>query len=120
MRWIFLPLPRSLSRNRIPDYSFRQASRHVSTLTSNDKTIATILATDPDTSLQPTRVIGTVRTIRNQKRHSFVEIGDGSTSRPLQALLEPHQGEGQVHYDVVLRRAGAKDVLDSVLGLLWH
>jgi len=36
-------------------------------------------------------VTGHIRTIRNQKRRSFVEIGDGSTIRSLQALLDPAQ-----------------------------
>lgn len=39
-------------------------------------------------------VTGHVRTIRNQKRISFLELGDGSTSESLQALLKPEQAPG--------------------------
>ena len=100
MRCISSRLPPYLSQ---PIYSPRVSLRHASSLTSRDQSIATILATDPACGepLQRTRVVGTVRTIRNQKRRSFVEIGDGSTSHSLQALLEPHQARGQVSDDVV-------------------
>ena len=101
MRWTPSRLPRCWSQNRSPpNHTARTASHNALTLTSKDQDqdqdIATILNRKPDQhgTLQPTRVIGTVRTIRNQKRRSFVEIGDGSTSRSLQALLEPHQAEG--------------------------
>lgn len=99
MRWTPSRLPRCLSQSPLPHYTARTASHNASTLTGNshqDQDIATILNRKPDQhgTLQPTRVIGTVRTIRNQKRRSFVEIGDGSTSRSLQALLEPHQAKG--------------------------
>lgn len=39
-------------------------------------------------------MVGFVRTIRNQKLRSFVEVGDGSTVYPLQAVLEPLQAKG--------------------------
>lgn len=39
-------------------------------------------------------VTGFVRTVRNQKLRSFVEIGDGSAAKSLQAVLEPHQAKG--------------------------
>lgn len=39
---------------------------------------------------------GSVRTIRNQKHRSFLELGDGSTTQTLQALLEPTQADGYV------------------------
>ena len=110
MRWTPSRLPRCCSQNRCPNYTARTASHNASTLTPQHQhqgqhqhqhqhrhqDIATVLNRKPDQygTLQPTRVIGTVRTIRNQKRRSFVEIGDGSTSRSLQALLEPHQAEG--------------------------
>ncbi|TAQ85374.1 hypothetical protein B7494_g6303 [Chlorociboria aeruginascens] len=37
---------------------------------------------------------GFVRSIRNQKLRSFAAIGDGSSLRPLQALLTPQQAQG--------------------------
>lgn len=61
--------------------------------------IAAVLATPPSTESQPGEqitVVGFVRTIRNQKLRSFVEVGDGSTVYPLQAVLEPLQAKGSV------------------------
>lgn len=45
---------------------------------------------------QPVTVAGFVRTIRNQKQRSFVELGDGSTIYPLQAVLSPSHAKGYV------------------------
>lgn len=45
---------------------------------------------------QPVTVAGFIRTIRNQKQRSFVELGDGSTLFPLQAVLSPSQAKGYV------------------------
>lgn len=61
--------------------------------------IAAVLASPPSTESQPRQqitVVGFVRTIRNQKLRSFVEVGDGSTVYPLQAVLEPLQAKGSV------------------------
>ena len=114
-------LPRCSPQNRKPNLSI-PAPRHLSSLAFNQQDIATILATDPgkEDSLQPTRVVGTVRTIRNQKRRSFVELGDGSTSRSLQALLEPHQAEGQVLLPCCGTGARAKELVEWVPALLLH
>ena len=35
-----------------------------------------------------------VRTIRNQRHHCFIKLGDGSTLREVQAVLSPSQAEG--------------------------
>lgn len=59
--------------------------------------IASLLARPPlsdDQESQHVVVTGFVRTVRNQKLRSFVEIGDGSTATPLQAVLDPHQAKG--------------------------
>lgn len=58
--------------------------------------IATIVATRPKGDGEVITAVGSVRTIRNQKQRSFVEIGDGSTVHPLQALLQPAQAQGSV------------------------
>jgi len=44
---------------------------------------------------RPEKVVvnGFIRSIRNQKQHSFAAIGDGSTLEPLQALLSPAQAQ---------------------------
>ena len=67
-------------------------ARHFST-----PTIASLVARTPVGNDQESRritVAGFVRTVRNQKLRSFVEIGDGSTVESLQAVLEPHQAKG--------------------------
>ena len=59
--------------------------------------IATILDFRPSTEQQesqPIVVTGHVRTVRNQKARSFVEIGDGSSIHSLQAIVAPWQAVG--------------------------
>lgn len=63
---------------------------------SHHPSIATILATPPTAHGEIITAVGSVRTIRNQKQRSFVEIGDGSTVHPVQALLRPAQAQGSV------------------------
>ena len=58
--------------------------------------IATILAFPPDLEEHEIRATGAIRTIRNQKQRSFIELGDGSTTQSLQAVLEPAQAKGCV------------------------
>lgn len=52
-------------------------------------------ATQPDgTSSYEDRQVtlqGFIRSVRKQKRYAFAEISDGSTVRPLQAILNPSQ-----------------------------
>ena len=75
---------------RLWSYSGRQ----LSTVPIANQSIASILALPPlDEDQAPRKLVvtGHVRTVRNQKRHSFVEIGDGSTIHSLQALLDPAQ-----------------------------
>lgn len=81
--------------------------RYVSTLSSRDESIAAALAKEPDAttgSNNTIRVTGSVRTIRKQKQRCFLEIGDGSTSRPLQAILEPHHAKGYVAAELAQQR----------------
>jgi len=70
------------------------SGRRLSTIPIANQSIASILALptlDEDQTPRKLVVTGHVRTVRNQKRHSFVEIGDGSTIHSLQALLNPSQ-----------------------------
>lgn len=106
MVWRVLRLPCYETRRRIPIPDGLRPQRYTSTLSSKDGNIASILAQEPPTagSVDPILVTGNVRTVRKQKRRSFLEIGDGSTSRPLQAVLEPHQAEGYVDVEPVRQR----------------
>ena len=57
--------------------------------------VASLLALEMDTvESRQVQVTANVRTVRNQKRRSFVELEDGSTVRPIQALLTPEQAKG--------------------------
>ncbi len=106
MVWRLPRLSYHETRRRIPIPDTLRPQRYISTLSSRDENIASILAQEPPAAgpVDTILVTGTVRTVRKQKRRSFLEIGDGSTSRPLQAVLEPHQAEGYVHVEPVRRR----------------
>lgn len=68
--------------------------RRLSACPSASSNIATILATPPRNGGHAITVEGSIRTIRNQKQRSFVELGDGSTAYPIQAVLDPQLAEG--------------------------
>ena len=88
-------LPRS-SRlaNPLPPTHFHM--RLLSTCPTASPNVATILATSPQHAGHTVTVEGSIRTIRNQKQRSFVELGDGSTAYSLQAVLDPQLADGQV------------------------
>ena len=96
MRWKLLHFPHHGTHGRIPILGLYRPRRSISTLSSKDESIAAILAKEPSETgpVVPILVTGSVRTVRKQKRHCFLEIGDGSTSRTLQAVLEPQLAEG--------------------------
>lgn len=69
--------------------------------TLSNPSVASVLALRPDPNGlggRPQRtqvtVAGFVRTIRNQKQRSFVELGDGSTLYALQAVVSPSHAKG--------------------------
>ena len=66
------------------------------TIKHSHPNIAQILDIAPQELPQQLTVVGFVRTVRNQKRFSFVELGDGSTPHSLQAVLEPSLAQGYV------------------------
>ncbi|MCJ1355920.1 MAG: asparaginyl-tRNA synthetase [Icmadophila ericetorum] len=68
--------------------------RRISRQSVASPSIASILALPrviEGSSPRHVQVTGHVRTVRNQKHRSFVELGDGSTTASLQALLQPAQ-----------------------------
>ena len=69
-------------------------NRCYSALRISTPNIATILSSEPTDDSQKIAVAGSVRTIRNQKNRSFLELGDGSTTHSLQAVLEPQHADG--------------------------
>ena len=97
MLWPPLRLPPSSRRlfgiARLGQHAFPRRFSHPGV---SNPSIATLLATPPRGDAHTITAVGSVRTIRNQKQRSFVELGDGSTVHSLQALLEPAQAEGSV------------------------
>ena len=88
---------------RVPRLSCRTASqstvigRGVSRAHDGRRTIAEILdsaRSGAAPSTEPIKIIGHIRTIRNQKRLSFAKLGDGSTTEELQVIIEPSQAKG--------------------------
>lgn len=70
--------------------------RRLSAIPTAGPNVATILATPPRLGGHAITIEGSIRTIRNQKQRSFVELGDGSTAYSLQAVLDPRLAEGHV------------------------
>ena len=92
------PWSRSLfhMRHQTSTLLTRAARRHLSKHSVGHKSISDILDLLPAVNdSEPLRIdaTGHVRTVRNQRHMSFVELGDGSTSRSLQAILDPPQAE---------------------------
>lgn len=113
MRWRSLRQLNLHVRHPRPSFSTGVARRHLSkhaTLNNsnnNNNNIASILALSPIAdgfAQRKVEVTAHIRTIRNQKRHSFVELGDGSTIHSLQAVLSPSQATRYVY--------ASKQVLD--------
>lgn len=99
MRWGVPQLPRNLTYARLPTYLLPNQQRgiaHVSSSTPSIKAILSTLSTDEDTQSQTLTAVGTVRTARKQKHFTFLEIGDGSTPKSVQAILKPEQAHGCV------------------------
>ena len=99
MIWRSFLVSHGCLRSRIPNSPFpslvlqsrAQSASAVRTLKPN---VAAVLNSKPTDDCHAITVTGSVRTIRNQKHHSFLELGDGSTTQTLQALLEPAQANG--------------------------
>ena len=60
--------------------------------------IASVLDSPLNDDPQPreVQITGHIRTVRSQKKRAFVSLGDGTTTRSLQALLDPPQAAGYV------------------------
>lgn len=104
-------LVRSAHRLTKPNLLLRQSSCSRQPYSSDrgegpslsNPSIASILALRPDPNApQRTQVTvaGFVRTIRNQKQRSFVELGDGSTVHALQAVVPPSHTKGYVMFHI--------------------
>lgn len=72
-------------------------ARLASALSTSKPNIAVILSSIPADDQLKITAVGSVRTVRNQKSRSFLELGDGSTTHALQVVLDPTQAEGYVH-----------------------
>lgn len=66
-------------------------SRHLQTCScKGGASIAQILDNGPEDASKVV-VNGFIRSIRNQKQRSFANVGDGTTTKSLQAILTPEQ-----------------------------
>lgn len=77
-----------ISRFIVPSAHSRAA---ISTLPS---TISGFLELAPDEAVENVKIDGYVRSVRAQKRHHFVALGDGSSLQSLQAVVPADQVEG--------------------------
>lgn len=94
--WRSSRLPPLSSRPKITLPRTHVQMRRLSALPITSPNVATILATPPRDGGHAVTVEGSIRTIRNQKHRSFVELGDGSTVYSLQAVLDPQLAQGHV------------------------
>ena len=94
--WRRIGLPPLSSRPQVISVPTHIRMRALSALPATSPNVATILATPPRHGGHTITVEGSIRTVRNQKQRSFVEIGDGSTAHSLQAVLDPRLAEGHV------------------------
>lgn len=90
------PAPTGWSCRHALQFFGRSRQRYFSSNTNSLPTIKSVLALRAiqDYAHTPIQVSGSVRTIRKQKRHAFLEIGDGSTLHSLQVVLNPDQAQG--------------------------
>jgi hypothetical protein len=92
---IALSLPIMLPR--IPHWKcFLQSTASARRLLSTERprTIAQFLEWNPQEDVRNVVVNGYVRSVRKSKASQFVDIGDGSTRRPLQAVVPKAQADG--------------------------
>ncbi|KAI3318939.1 asparaginyl-tRNA synthetase [Xylariaceae sp. AK1471] len=82
-------LPRSYSRCFIVPSASSRAS--ISTSPTN---VSGLLDFKPDNTVENVKIDGYVRSVRAQKRHHFVTLGDGSSLESLQAVVPADQAEG--------------------------
>ncbi len=107
-----LPLSRT-----IPNSLAAAQLRASSTLRRSNPNIANILAAPPAFDEQVVTAAGSVRTVRNQKYRSFVELGDGSTTQTLQAVLDPAQAVGYVFgFEICRMRVALISSMSTVWG----
>lgn len=81
-------------RFRIPLNPLQQLGTRTYKSTERTRTIADLLDFKPPEPVPDTTANGWVRSVRAQKQHHFVSIGDGSSLVPIQAVVPPDQAEG--------------------------
>ncbi|RWA04629.1 hypothetical protein EKO27_g10478 [Xylaria grammica] len=91
---ILLPRVRgALSRTTPSRFSLSPAfpRASISTIPTN---VSGLLDLKPSEAVENVKIDGYVRSVRAQKLHHFVAIGDGSSLKPLQAVVPADQAEG--------------------------
>ncbi|KAI0009661.1 asparaginyl-tRNA synthetase [Xylariaceae sp. FL0662B] len=87
-----LPLLRGASPRRFPKLPAQAVSRAFISVVPTS--IAGFLDFKPNETVSDVKVDGYVRSVRSQKRHHFVSLGDGSSLESLQAVVPADQAEG--------------------------
>lgn len=70
-------------------------------------------------AVQDVEVNGWIRSVRRQKRVTFVALGDGSSHEPLQAVLSPEQSAGYYLEDEFRQQYRANHTADWLMALQW-
>jgi hypothetical protein len=90
-RLVFVKIAKSMIRRAVHARSLRPAARRCLSTT----TVKSLLfSAAPPAEGDLCAVDGWVRSVRTQKHVAFVALGDGTTLRPLQVVLPPHQAAG--------------------------
>jgi hypothetical protein len=88
---VFAKIAKSMIRRAVHARSLRPAARRCLSTT----TVKSLLfSAAPPAEGDLCAVDGWVRSVRTQKHVAFVALGDGTTLRPLQVVLPPHQAAG--------------------------
>ncbi|KAI1350438.1 hypothetical protein F5Y01DRAFT_286362 [Xylaria sp. FL0043] len=87
----------ALSRTRprpSPSRVIGSSSSSRASVSTASQNVAFFLDLKPDEPVEDVKIYGYVRSVRAQKRHHFVALGDGSSLESLQAVVPADQAEG--------------------------
>ena len=89
-----LPHLRGALSRRSPSYFTGPSKLSRASISTAPTNVSSFLGFKPDEPVDNVKIDGYVRSVRAQKRHHFVTIGDGSSLESLQAVVPADQAEG--------------------------
>lgn len=92
---LLFPRVRGLSKTHLSRFIVSAAYSRA-TISTLPSTISGFLEFTPTEAVENVKIDGYVRSVRAQKRHHFVALGDGSSLQSLQAVVPVDQAEGWV------------------------